>query len=197
MFIAEVRMLTILAYTSSSYAPRTYANAAKGDVTIAIAVDYNTAGERLTHKAAGDKYFKLDPSNTEIENARLLYTRLKKLGKELPVINVAGNGIYTLGKYGETQDRINLYVLILLAKVHEHWPIGEIVSGGQTGVDIAGGVAGYVLGIPTTMLLPKGFKQRFEDGIDIVQTEQDVRNQVECWAEKLPKNSENGVAQPS
>jgi hypothetical protein len=69
--------------------------------------------------------------------------------------------------------------------VHEHWPIGEIISGGQTGVDLAGGVAGYVLGIPTTMLLPKGFKQRFEDGIDIVQTEQDVRNQVEYWADKL------------
>jgi hypothetical protein len=37
------------------------------------------------------------------------------------------------------------------------------------------------------MLLPKGFKQRFEDGVDIVQTEQDVRDQVEYYAEKLRK----------
>lgn len=50
-------MLTILEHKSSSYAPRTYENAAKADVTIAIAVDYNTAGERLTHKAAGGEVF--------------------------------------------------------------------------------------------------------------------------------------------
>jgi hypothetical protein len=182
-------VLTILEHTSSSYGPRTYANAAKGDVTIAIAVDYNTAGERLTHKAAGDKYLKLDPDVSYVENARELWCRLKKLGKPSPVINVAGNGIYTLTKHRLPQKYANLYVYDLLVLVHRHYPIGEIVSGGQTGIDIAGGVAGYVLGIPTTMLLPKGFKQRFEDGIDIVQTEQDVRNQVECWAKKLKEET--------
>jgi hypothetical protein len=180
-------MLTILEHTSSSYGPRTYANAAKGDVTIAIAVDYNTAGEKLTHKAAGDKYLKLDPLEASIVNARNLWLRLARLGKDAPVINVAGNGIYTLSKRKTCQEEANLYVYSVLSKVHEHWPIGEIVSGGQTGVDLAGGVAGYVLGIKTTMLLPKGFKQRFEDGVDIVQTEQDVRDQVEYYAEKLRK----------
>lgn len=170
--------LAILEHSSSSYAPRTYANAAKGDVTIAIAVDYSTAGEKLTHKAAGDKYLKLDPKDGELENARKLYAHLKQLGKSLPVINVAGNGIYTLAKHDVSQDLINIYVLHILAKVHEYWPIGEIVSGGQTGVDLAGGVSGVVLGIPTTMLLPKGFKQRFGDGIDILQTEKAVRVRV-------------------
>jgi hypothetical protein len=177
--------LTILEHTSSSYAPRTWANAAKGDVTIAIAVDYNTAGEKLTHKAAGDKYLKLDPKVSSTQNARDLWVRFNKNGKAFPCINVAGNGIYTLTKHGGCQEETNLFVYRIMSLVHEHWPLGEIVSGGQTGVDLAGGVAGYVLGIPTTMLLPKGFKQRFEDGIDIVQTEQDVRNQVEYWAEKL------------
>jgi hypothetical protein len=178
-------MLTILEHTSSSYAPRTYANAAKGDVTIAIAVDYTTAGEKLTHKAAGDKYLKLDPKSSWIFTARELYSHLATRKLNTPVINVAGNGIYTLAKHGCDQKHCNLYVYNILAKVHEHWPIGEIVSGGQTGVDLAGGVAGYVLGIPTTMLLPKGFKQRFEDGIDIVQTEQNVRDSVAFWAYKL------------
>jgi hypothetical protein len=180
-------MLTILEHTSSSYAPRTYANAAKGDVTIAIAVDYNTAGERLTHKAAGDKYLKLDPTLPWIENARLLFKRLAQNGSNAPkTINVAGNGIYTLHKK-MSQEEANLYVYNILAQVSEYYPIKEIVSGGQTGIDLAGGVAGYVLDIQTTMLLPKGFKQRFKDGIDIVQTEQDVRNQVQIYAEKLRK----------
>jgi hypothetical protein len=180
-------MLTILEHTSSSYAPRTYANAAKGDVTIAIAVDYNTAGERLTHRAAGEKYLKLDPDNLAIDNARMLWFRLKAMGKKDAVINVAGNGIYTLSKRGCDQHRMNQYLYSMLLNVCKYWPIGEIVSGGQTGVDLAGGVAGYVLGIKTTMLMPKGFKQRFEDGVDITQTDDDVVKQVWFWAEKLRK----------
>lgn len=186
--LVEMLMLTILEHTSSSYGPRTYANAAKGYVTIAIAVDYTTVGERLTHKAAGDKYLKLDPDSPWIDNARMLFKRLARNGNNSPaVINVAGNGVYTLAKNKRTQHELNRYVYNILAQVSEYYPIKEIVSGGQTGIDLAGGVAGYVLGIPTTMLLPKGFKQRFEDGVDIVQTEQDVRNQVEFWAEKLRK----------
>lgn len=181
--------LKILEHTSSSYGPRTYANAVKGDVTIAIAVDYTTAGEKLTHKAAGEKYLKLDPQYNEIDNARKLYARLKSLSNRMPIINVAGNGIYTLHKHKETQERINAYVFILLAKVHEHWPIGEIVSGGQTGVDLAGGVVGFTLDIPTTLLLPKGFKQRFEDGKDVDRTEDDVRQQVIKGSEELLKDS--------
>jgi hypothetical protein len=180
-------MLTILEHISSSYAPRTYANATKGDVTIAIAVDYNTAGERLTHKAAGGKYLKLDPKTSSTQNARDLWVRLKQNGKNLPCINVAGNGIYTLSKNDICQEEVNLFVYRTLSLVHQHWPIGEVVSGGQTGIDLAGGVAGYVLDIPTTMLLPKGFKQRLEDGIDITQTELSVRKQVEFYAEKLRK----------
>lgn len=178
-------MLTILEHTSSSYGPRTYANAAKGDVTIAIAVDYNTAGEKLTHKAAGDKYLKLPVTHPFIDNARELFKFARPSIRRK--INVAGNGIYTLHKYKWTQEQMNRYVYNILSTVHKHSYLEEILSGGQTGVDLAGGVAGYVLGVDTTMLLPKGFKQRFEDGVDIVQTEQDVRNQVEIYAEKLRK----------
>jgi hypothetical protein len=181
-------MLTIIEHASSGYAPRTYANATNSDVTIAIAVDYTTAGERLTHRAAGEKYLKLDPELPWIENARILFKRVSANGNTYPVvINVAGNGIYTLAKNKVSQEEVNLYVYKILAQVGEYYPISRIVSGGQTGVDLAGGVAGYVLGIPTTMLMPKGFKQRFEDGIDIVQTEQDVRTQVQYYAEKLQK----------
>lgn len=172
--------IQILEHSSRSYGPRTYANAAAGDVTIAIAVDYSTAGERLTHKAAGDKYLKLDLNdNDTVDLARVLYKRLASLGIEKPTINVAGNGIYTLSKSGITQIHINKFVYNVLIQVHAHWPIGKIVSGGQTGVDLAGGVAGYALGIDTVMTLPKGFIQRHEDKLDVEHTREEIMEQVE------------------
>jgi hypothetical protein len=170
--------LTILEHTSSSYAPRTYVNAAKGDVTIAIAVDYSTAGEKLTRKAAGEKYLKLDPVLPWIENARLLFKRLARNGSKAPAtINVAGNGIYTLHKK-MSQEEANLYVYKILAQVGEYYPLKQIRSGGQTGVDIAGAVAGVTLGVDVELLLPKGFKQRFEDKVDREHTEDEIRGQV-------------------
>lgn len=176
-------MLTILEHTSSSYAPRTYVNAAKGDVTIAIAVDYSTAGEKLTHKAAGGKYIALPLEMPWIENARELFKFIRP--RAARKINVAGNGIYTLAKDGVTQEEINLYVYRILSKVHEHFYLTEIRSGGQTGVDIAGAVAGVALGVDVELLLPKGFKQRAEDGVDREHTEEQIREQVMGWVEKL------------
>lgn len=64
--------IEILEHPSSSYAPRTWANAANSDVTIAMAVDYSTAGERLTHKAAGKRYLALPLDEAWIVNARKL-----------------------------------------------------------------------------------------------------------------------------
>lgn len=181
-------MLTILEHKSSSYAPRTYENAHKADVTIAIAVDYNTAGERLTHKAAGEKYLKLDPVEWNPTNtARMLWRRLNRIMKYYPSINVAGNGIYTLSKYGWDQEQANEYVYRMLSKLYEHFPIGELRSGGQTGVDLAGGVAGVALGIPTTLLLPKGFKQRHEDGVDVLHTEEEIREQIMAGVSALKR----------
>lgn len=170
-------MLTIREHKSSSYGPRTYANANDADVTIALAVDYSTAGERLTHKAAGDKYLKL-PFNaySNIELARMLWKRL--YGIDNPVINVAGNGIYTLSKHGITQEYINDCLFEILELVHIHYPIAKIVSGGQTGVDLAGGYAGWRLGIDTVLTLPKGFKQRGEDGVDREYNYEDIWYQV-------------------
>lgn len=169
-------MIEILEHSSSSYGPRTYANAHNSDVTIAIAVDYNTAGERLTHKAAGDKYLKLDPMDRRVDNARKLWRRLQTTAGS--VINVAGNGVYTLQKYGWNQSDINEYVHFMLALVHAHHPISKIISGGQTGVDIAGGWAAVKLGIPCTLTLPEGFKQRHEDGIDVCHTREEILAQL-------------------
>lgn len=169
--------LLICEHSSSSYAPRTWANATEADLTIAIAVDYSTAGERLTHKAAtkrGEEHFlALDfQSGLSIELARKLYKHMVK--HDFHTINVAGNGIYTWGKQGHTQHSVNSLVHFILELVHKHRPIKKIISGGQTGTDLAGGYAGWKLGIDTVMTLPKGFLMRHEDGKDREHTMEEV-----------------------
>lgn len=175
--------LIIQEHKSSSYGPRTYFNAASADVTIAFAVDYNTAGEKLTKKAAGERFLHLDPSYGCVENARTLYKWMKK--HNCKSVNVAGNGIYTWSKASITQEQVNSWIYEILSLVHQHLDIEKIVSGGQTGTDLAGGVAGYKLGIPTVMTLPQGFKMRFADGKDVCSSEYEIRGLVEKYVEIL------------
>lgn len=156
-------MLKVMEHKSSSYSPRTYHNASQG-CTLAIAVDFKTAGERLTHKAANDKIVQIPFHMDYVQVAREVYKMLKKY--DCHVLNVAGNGIYTLSKHGVNQEDINVYIYSIVSLVHEHWTIEKIVSGGQTGADLAGAAVGVALSIPTEVMYPKGFKVRTEDGVD-------------------------------
>jgi hypothetical protein len=169
-------MLKIVEHSSSKYTPRTYHNAKTADLTAAFAVDFTTAGEKCTHKAAGDAYVALPLTQDWLESARWLYIATKSL-KE-PVLNIAGNGIYTLAKHGWTQEQVNQYVYDVLKKVHAYRHFKTIISGGQTGVDIAGIVAAVALGIPAEAMLPKGFIQRYEDKVDRGYTEQQIRERI-------------------
>lgn len=181
-----VDMFSIVEHKSTSYAPRTYHNASVADVTVALAINHHTAGEKCTQKAvtqAKSWILMLDPKKPSIENARALYHFCKHHNAKM--INVAGNGIYTWGKHGRIQEQVNLYIYEMFKLVHEHWPIEKIVSGGQTGTDLAGGVAAYKLGIDCEMTLPKGFKMRFEDKLDRDYTEEFVRELVINYSEKL------------
>lgn len=176
--------ISILEHRSEKYSPRTYHNAESADLTIALAVDYETAGERLTKKAAGDRYLVLPltgKTRDPMVAARLLYQTLRERNLKNPVINVAGNGIYTLKEHGEhgfDQDVINLHLSLLLGKVSMHWPIRKIISGGQTGVDMAGIVAASVMGVDAEATLPRGFLQRGLDKQDRKHTEEEIRHQV-------------------
>lgn len=172
-------MLEIREHSSEHYSPRTYVNARSADLTVAFAVDFTTAGEKLTHKAAGDKYLAIPLSEDPIQAARMMYKWLKTRNIQNPVINVAGNGIYTLGKHGWTQDVINLRLTIALAKLHQYWPVAKVVSGGQTGVDLAGIVAAHTLGIDAVATLPKGFIQRGLDKRDLRHTPEQIKQQVQ------------------
>lgn len=181
--------LKVQEHKSPSYSPRTYHNASVADLTAAFAVNFYTAGEKLTHKAAGDKYVALDLGLEAIEAARLLYKACKK--HSVSTLNIAGNGIYTLYAKGIDQHDINVYLYTVLSLVHKHHPLTKIVSGGQTGVDLAGGVVAKYLGIDCTMTLPKGFKMRFENGVDEdMGQESVVLKLVDDWVEMLKRGVE-------
>lgn len=176
-------------HKSSSYAPRTYHNATTADLTVAFATDFSTAGEKLTKKAAGNAYISILLNLEPIEAARILYKACKK--HKAKVLNIAGNGIYTLYKNGYDQQTINHYLYDVISLVDQHWPIKGIISGGQSGVDLAGGVVAKFLGIPCEMTYPKGFKARFEDGIDVELSEKEVLTLVDQWVNILQSDTDN------
>jgi len=169
-------MLVVKEHTSSNYSPRTYYNAKSAQLTLAFAMDFNTAGEKLTKKASYPNYIALDLRKDWIDNARNIYKEMHK--RNCAVLNIAGNGIYTLNKYGLSQDSCNLHVYNCLNKIKEFLPITKIYTGGQTGVDLAGAIAGYNLGIDTEVTLPKGFIMRFQDGKDIPMTKEKVERLI-------------------
>ena len=169
--------------STGGYAQRTKENADWSDITLALAVDFNTAGERLTKKVAGNKYVgekivlttesgtNLDyPVNYFPETARRLLTQIEKQGlpKNNVKLNIAGNGIYTFSNFGLTQEKLNDWVTAVIGELQRLGvAISEIRSGGQTGVDEAGIIAAQRLGIPSSVHAPKGFVFRTTDKKDI------------------------------
>lgn len=166
-----------VAHKDETYPPRTYQNAGGADLTVAFAEDFSSKGEQLTKKAAREKYLAISLDMPAIEAARLLYKDCKKRG--VKVLNIAGNGIYTLKDYGWRQEHLNLWMYQVLDLVHKHYPLEMVISGGQTGVDFAGGVAGELLGLNPVMTFPKGFLQRTLTKYAHTQTEVEVLAEVE------------------
>lgn len=157
---------------TSGYRNRTIKNAS-ADATIAFAVDFTTPGEKLTKNAVleqGKKYIPVNTNDLNLSSERTngIIDRLNSVNAK--TLNIAGNGIYTMkGKY--TQEQIDEFTYQLLKAVIESPrlinKITSIRSGGQTGFDEAGAKAGIRLGIPTTVLAPKGWLFRNIDNIDI------------------------------
>lgn len=178
-------LLTIQEHSSTKYSPRTYANAKVADLTVAFAVNFDTAGEKCTHKAAGAEYaaFPLKFNPSSLDQARYLWKYCKHYKVE--TLNIAGNGIQTLMSFDWDQVRINQYIYEVIKHVRPHHPISKIVSGGQTGVDLAGLVAAYKLGIPCVGTLPKGFMQRDAFGRDRWYTEEQIVNDIIGYSKGL------------
>ena len=178
--------LTLVAHRSASYAPRTRHNAATADLTLAFAVDFTTAGERLTRTAAAPRYegLPLAIHDDPVMTARAVY-RVVALQRRARVLNIAGNGLHTLACHGITQEALNRWLYGVLAPVHMHHPFEALVSGGQTGVDTAGLVVALALGIPAVGTLPKGFLRRSADGVDIECSEAALRAELLVQVERL------------
>ena len=162
-------MITILENNSPSYRVRTEENILLSDGTLAFAVDFETAGERLTynlclkHKKPILRILLREPFRDIEEVAEKVVPWLKK--HNIKKLNIAGNGAYTLkGKFH--QEDLTSYLYRILKKVIKFHKLDEIRSGGQTGVDEAGVRAANTLHIPAIALYPKGFKVRLEDGKD-------------------------------
>ncbi len=171
--------IVFVEHEQSGYPARTRHNAASAQLTAAFAFEFDTAGEKLTRRAAGERYVAILLTSKPIEAARTLYRALKQ--HDAHVLNIAGNGMHTLARYDLTQGAINSYLLVVLAHVTAHWRLESVLSGGQQGVDMAGVIAASTLGIPSTATLPRGFLQRDEHGRDFQNTPQDLQRQVETW----------------
>lgn len=181
--------LSLFASSETDYRSRTITNARSADVTVAFAVDFSTSGERLTASAAGDRLVRVHlplPDRLGREHvataARDLYRAAGRFGRR---INVAGNGLATLSRHGWTQAMANGFVYDVLSLVHSHMPLLSVRSGGQTGFDTAGLVAGVGLGISTVGLFPRGFRQRDASGKEIFRSKITLQSEIIAAARAL------------
>jgi len=161
-------------HSKSDYPSRTRENAS-ADATIAIAMDFETPGEKLTKRSVKEQnklYIPVNINVSLIDDPQEIDEIVTSLNHyKVRSLNIAGNGIYTTkGKY--TQEQLDDYVYNLIKILHAQHPFESIRTGGQTGIDEAGAKAGLRLGIPTTVLAPKGWIFRDINSKDISNEEQ-------------------------
>ncbi len=137
---------------SHDYAVRAKLNAQTGDVTVALSLDFNTPREKMVKEVAGKRYMGARLTSDVLKTSRLLLRKLRADGAKS--LNVTGNSISTLVSQNMTQEKTNEQVYAVLSSVHKLYPIRKILSGGSSGVDLAGAVCGMVLGIETVVTAP-------------------------------------------
>lgn len=175
---------------SYGYRERTIKNAS-ADITLAFAVDFNSAGEKLTKKSVLEQnklYIPINANNFNIVDTRInqIIDSINNIDKSEISLNIAGNGIYTMSnKYSQSEvDTFTFNFLnSILSNPRLNKTIKYIRTGGQTGFDEAGAKAGEKLNIPTYVLAPKGWKFRNENGIDISNEKEfkdrfDINNKI-------------------
>ena len=175
--------------TGGSYPRRTERNAAAAPVTLSYAADHATPGERKTAsavKAAGGVLVSDEGQSNEQVAARLVESLKATSATSL---NVSGNAMPAWKKAGISQDTVNQNVYDILKIVKTQYPqLSTIVSGGQTGTDIAGSVAAAALGLNADVHMPDGYRQRDENDKDVRNTPQDIENYIQKQALALNPN---------
>ena len=162
-----------------NYAHRTRVNAEWSDITLALAVDFDSPGEVTTRKAAGEKYIgyplpaspddyfypgirRSEAAAEEIARKILAHPAYRQEGVRL---NIAGNGEVTLRQHGLYSALVTGFICDVFRTFQQFGGrILEVRSGGQSGVDKAGVIAAQREKIPCSILAPKGFRWRDEAG---------------------------------
>jgi len=176
--------ITFLEDESPSYVPRTKTNA-KADATIALAVHFNSAGEKLTKRSvvgAGKLYISIHANEfRHFQNWRTKDIVTAFNGKNVKTLNIAGNSLHTLGG-AWTQAECDEIAYNMLSAITTHpdlkHPIELVRSGGQTGFDEAGSKAAAKLGIPSLIYCPKNWRFRTQQGYE-VYNEQEFKKRFE------------------
>ena len=168
-------MIEFIQHSSTYYQHRTLDNIKCADITIAIAVDPYTAGEKCTAKYARqeNKTYRLIVINNKQLPAHMVDSTIRAAQqlssqKNGIHINIAGNGIYTLKKFDITQKEAdNIVEQIIQKLIDSKVKILSIRSGGQTGIDESGLKVADKLGIKAICLAPKGWRFRDINNTDI------------------------------
>lgn len=162
--------------SEGGYPQRRQENIDLSDITIALAENFNTLGEKGTKRDAGRKYIshflKFDGkafTPQEIAN-HIAFDIINNREIKKPIkVNIAGNGIYSLS---ESQEYYNDLVTEIIKELQLRGiKITEIRSGGQTGIDEAGIIAAQRLGIPAVVHGTKDWAFRGKDNKDIKDNE--------------------------
>ncbi len=194
--------LTLSASSVAGYSERTRVNAQESHLTVYFydARYHQTSGMRLTQKYSRAFVPLCVNVGQQKQQAQEILRAIKALSsvqnRSSFVLNIAGNGISRFDKK-MTQCELNAYVYECLREVEkelqEPW---EIRSGGQTGADWAGLVAGCALGKPVLGYFPKGFLQRDEKLKDIEQNVNDLKVRLEEHVRSLNLLGKNSVGSP-
>lgn len=168
-----------------NYRHRTWQNAEWSDITLVFAVDFTSPGEITTAKVAGDKLVKVDiptdvgkysqavrgtPEFEEkhqiVESIYSAITSNPHYRKSGIKLNIAGNGLKAFKTAGVTPDDAEHFVnYIIFGLVNSKGlKIFKIRSGGQSGADEWGIKAGQQNGLRCSVLAPKGYRFRDENG---------------------------------
>ena len=98
--------------------------------------------------------------------------------RSVKILNIAGNSIRELLKKGITQKMVNQFMIEVISYIHYRFPFEKIVTGGQTGVDLAGARTACFCRIPCVVTIPKGFLQRSEEGIDTEHILEEIKAMI-------------------
>jgi hypothetical protein len=183
------------------YRQRTIRNASESDVTVSVARDRTTDGERLTRNSAArarKPIVELDHDSATFDaDVTNLVARLNEVaaakGNQPIVINAAGNGLSTLRA---NQDVADLYAMRLFQAVLNHpernFQVAQLRSGGQTGYDIAFIKAALANDIPAKIHAARGrdtgnFLLRRRNNRDAELTIEEYLDELEVNGESIQK----------